>query len=142
MFRHFLKDTLIFIWFLPVFWHLEKLSNFYLHFHNHCGIILILGGQCSWIVKILLVRVDLMDLISWVHVTGLLHYNAKAIFTALLKVRGNVNSWVKLIHIIHEHYPPSPHNDYSTVLKQQLKCINVLIERHLFLANWIFKLYM
>ena len=52
-------------------------------------IILIRRDQCLWIIKIKLVR---GDVISWV--TGLRHYNASQLITSL-NVRGEVNSWVK-----------------------------------------------
>ena len=52
---------------------------------------LIHGGKCSWIVKILLVRGDVIS-----SVTGVLHYNARQ-FIYMLKVRGDVgyprNPW-------------------------------------------------
>ena len=56
---------------------------------NYCGIILIGESQCLWIVKILLVR---GDVISWV--TGLRHYNLRPFITSL-NVRGDINLWVR-----------------------------------------------
>ena len=50
------------------------------------------GGQCSWIVKVLLVR---GDVIPWE--TGLFHYN-KIHFIIFLNIRNDVKSWVKLTH--------------------------------------------
>ena len=64
---------------------------------GYCGIILTRQGQCALIIKILLVR---GDIISWA--TGLIHYNARR-FITLFKVRGDVSSWVRVTHEIHEH---------------------------------------
>ena len=75
---------------------------------QYCGIILIHGGQWLWIVKILPVR---GDVISWV--TGFRHYNARQFITSL-NVCGDVNSWVRVTHEIHEHQSPTKNND-STV---------------------------
>ena len=57
-----------------------------------CGIIFIIGAQYSWIIKILLVR---WDVISWV--TGLLHYNIRnslpVVCLILVRTR-DVNLWI------------------------------------------------
>ena len=61
------------------------------------GITIIHGCQCSRIVKILLVRENVM---SWV--PGLLHYNARQ-FITLFNVREDVNSWVRVTLEIYEY---------------------------------------
>ena len=60
---------------------------------------LFVGGLYSRIVKILLVR---GDIISWVIGSVLLSYIARK-FIMLLIVRGGVNSWTVVIHETHEH---------------------------------------
>ena len=77
----------------------EHMYNIHYALHKmiYCGIILIRGIQCSWMVNILLVR---GNEILWV--TGLLHNNARQ-FISLLNVLGDVNSWVRVTHEIHEH---------------------------------------
>ena len=62
--------------------------------------ILIYGGQCSKIVRILLLHGDINSL-----VIGLLHYNARQ-FITLWNVRGDVHFLIRKIHEIHPHYPP------------------------------------
>lgn len=68
-------------------------------FAGHCGIIFVRQDQlqCSWIVKILLVRAEV---IAWV--TGWLIYNVRLCIT-LLNVREGVNSWVRVTHEILKH---------------------------------------
>ena len=79
---------------------------------KYCEIILIRGGQCSFIVKILLVREDVISRVNaW---SVIPYYNARHIIT-LLNVRGDVNSWVKGTYEIHEHQTPTNNNE-STVL--------------------------
>ena len=62
-------------------------------FYMYCGLMLIRGDQCLWIVKILLVLAR-GDVISWV--IGLLHYNYTGQFITLLNVRRDVNSLVRV----------------------------------------------
>ena len=76
------------------------------------------GDQYLWISQILLF---FWDVISWV--TGLLHYLVRW-FITLLYVYGDVKSWIRLTHNIHEHW--SPTNDDSTVyiyLWINVKCV-------------------
>ena len=54
----------------------------------------------SWKVKILLVG---GDVISWI--TGLLHYNTRQ-FISLLNICGDMNSWIRVSHGIHELWSP------------------------------------
>ena len=60
-------------------------------------IILIRRDQCLLIIKIKLVR---GDVISWV--TGLRHYNASQLIISL-NVLGDVNLWVRMTDEMHEH---------------------------------------
>ena len=76
--------------------------------HGYCGIILIHGDQFLWIVQNFLVR---GAVISWV--TGFRHNIARQ-FTTSLNFCGDVNSWVRVTHEIHEHQSPTK-NNYSTV---------------------------
>ena len=75
---------------------------------NSSHVYLIHGGQCLWIVKNLPVR---WDVVLWI--TALLHYNARQLYT-LLNIRGDITSWVRVIHEIIKHYS-STNNDNSTV---------------------------
>ena len=64
---------------------------------GYCGIILIRRDQCLWIIKIKLVRGDVI-----LFVTGLRHYNARQ-FIISLNVLGDVNLWVRMTDEMHEH---------------------------------------
>ena len=78
---------------------------------TYCRIILIYGGQCSWIVKILLVHGDAL---SWV--TGLLCVNPRQ-FIILLNISGDVNLWVRVTHQIHDFWSPKNKDDSSLCAK-------------------------
>ena len=77
----------------------------------YCGIILIRGGQCSWIVIILLVR---GDVISWA--TGLLHKDARQSITLW---RRDMNSLVRVNQEIREHQLTTNNDDSTVDLKER-----------------------
>ena len=93
------------------------------------------GDQYLWIIQILLF---LWDVISWVN--GLLHYIVRW-FITLLHIHGEVNSWIRVTHNIHEHWFPT--NDESTVyiLWINVKCVfSVSLCSHInyyFLYIWV-----
>jgi hypothetical protein len=92
------------------------ISIFELHIVNaymYCGIILIRGGQCSWVTTILLVR---GNGISWVTCIACIipGYYIMIFIGNEKQVRGDVNSWARVINEIHEHWSPT-NNDDSTV---------------------------
>lgn len=62
----------------------------------YCGIIFILWGQCSWIIKMFLICWDTIS-----SVTDLLHYIVGRFF--LLNVCSDRNSWVRVSLEIHEY---------------------------------------
>ena len=66
-------------------------------------------GQCSWILKILLVR---GDVISWA--TGLLHYYVRE-FSTLLNVIGDANSCMCKNNLRNPRTLPPTNNDDSIV---------------------------
>ena len=82
--------------------------------NGYCGIIL-RGGQCSWIVNIILVREDLF---SWV--TGLLHHNTKQFMTlwsvcTLMKFKNLLNYQPNLPQCnvdSRDPRPPIPHEQW------------------------------
>ena len=80
---------------------------FILNSDTSCGIIFILESQCLWIIKILLVR---WDLISWVLV-----YVIKHNLYTLVSIRGDVNLWVRVTHEINEHRSPKNNNDSTAI---------------------------
>ena len=81
--------------------------------HGYCGIILIPGGQCLCIVQNFLVR---GAVILWV--TGFKHNNARQFITSL-NVCGEVNSWARVTHGIHEHQSPTKNNDSTVCAKKK-----------------------
>ena len=93
----------------------------------YCGIILIHGGQCLWIFKILLVC---GNKISWG--TGLLQYNSRQ-FISLLNVHGDINYWAKVTHEIHTILIPHKQwwlqgiSYYRTVFMILAKMLNELL---------------
>ena len=56
----------------------------------YCGIIFVVGGQCMWFIKILLVH-SIRYMISWG--TGLWHHNVKWLITLLNIHVEKVNPW-------------------------------------------------
>ena len=76
----------------------------------YCGIIVILGGQCSWIAIILPVLGDVTINLS---VSNLLNYNTGQ-FITLLNVCGDIYTQVKATQEIDKHLSPV-NNDDSTV---------------------------
>ena len=83
-------------------------------FYMYCGLMLIHGDQCLWIVNILLALAR-GDVISWV--TGLLHHN----YITLWNVRGYVNSWVRVTLEILEHRSPTNNNDCTVCMIKSTK---------------------
>lgn len=83
-----------------------KLKIFKRYIYMYCGIILIRGSHCSWIVKILLVR---RDVHSWVT------SECKTIHYFVLNISRTINSLVMITHEIHKYWSLT-NNDDSTLL--------------------------
>ena len=83
-----------------------KLKIFKQYLYMYCGIILIRGSHCSWIVKISLV---LGDVHSWVT------SECKTIHYFVLNISRTINSLVMITHEIHKYWSLT-NNDDSTLL--------------------------